>query len=193
MRRIIFYAHISLDGFFSGPDGELDHFVPSDEVHQHANDYLRDADALIMGRVMYDVMSFWDGVDPSDLPRVQREFAEIYQSTPRYVMSRSRPQLDAKSTLITGDIVSRVRQLKDDGDGYLGLGVGPELLAMFLENGLIDEMMVIVMPMLLGEGVPLFRDVKGHLPLKLTSTRTFEGGSVLHAYSAGEKLRSVEP
>ena len=183
MRRIVLYTHISLDGFFSGPNGELDHFEPSDEVHQHANDLVRDADAMLFGRVMYDVMTFWDGVDPSELPAVQREFAEIYQSTPRYVMSRSQPQLDEKSTLITGDIVSQVRQLKNEGEGVLGLGVGPELLALFLENDLIDELQVMTMPMLLGEGVPLFRDVKGHVPLKLTSTRTFESGAVLHVYS----------
>jgi len=95
MRRLVFYTHLSLDGFFSGPNGELDNFVPSDEVHQHANDYLRDADAMLFGRVMYDVMSYWDGFDLADqtAPRVAREFAEIYQSKPRYVMSRSQPQL----------------------------------------------------------------------------------------------------
>jgi len=80
-------------------------------------------------------------------------------------------------------VVARVRELKNEGEGYLGLGVGPELLALFLENNLIDELHVITKPMLLGEGVPLFRDVKGHLPPKLASTRTFDGGSVLHVYT----------
>ena len=93
------------------------------------------------------------------------------------------PQLDPKSTLITGHIVSQVRRLKAEGEGYLGLGAGPELLALFLENNLIDELLVTTMPMLLGEGVPLFRDVKGHVPLKLTSAKTFEDGAVLHVSS----------
>jgi len=185
MRRIVFYTHISLDGFFSGPNGELDNFgPPADEVHQHANDYLRDSGGMLFGRVMYDVMSYWDGVNPSDqdVPKVEREFAEIYQSKPRYVMSRSQPQLDEKSTLLTGDVVARVRELKSEGEGYLGLGVGPELLALFLENNLVDEMQIITIPMLLGEGVPLFRDVKGHQPLKLTSSQVFDTGWVLHVY-----------
>jgi len=98
-------------------------------------------------------MSYWDGVDAADqgLPRIEREFAQIYQSKPRYVMSRSHPQLDEKSTLVTGDVVVRVRELKNEGEGYLGLGVGPELLALFLENKFIDELHVITKPMLLAK------------------------------------------
>jgi dihydrofolate reductase len=57
------------------------------------------------------------------------------------------------------------------------------LLALFLENNLVDEMHIITIPMLLGDGVPIFRDVKGPLPLKLTSSQVFDTGWILHVYT----------
>ena len=186
VRRIFYYATVSFDGYFSGPDGDLQRFVPSEQEHQCANDLLREADELLEGRVMHEVMSYWDGVDPTDLStaRVEREFASIYQSKHRYVFSTTLTSADERTTVWDSDIFGRVAQLKNQAGGYLGLGCGPALLAQFLQRDLVDEVRLLVMPLLLGEGVPLFGAVTETRSLKLEASQTFDSGSVLLSYQS---------
>jgi dihydrofolate reductase len=184
VRSLVYYITISLDGYFSGPNGELEHFEPSESEHQYANDLLRDADAALQGRLMHEVMSYWDGFDPTDAsaPRVAREFASIYQTKPRYVFSRKLTSADDRTTIYKDDIIDRVAALKDQPGSYLLLGCGPELLALFLEYNLVDEIRLLVAPLLLGEGVRLFGAATEVRALKLASSQTFETGSVLLTY-----------
>lgn len=184
VRKLTYYIAMTLDGYISGPNGELDHLEPTPEEHQYANDLLRDAGAMVLGRGMYQLMAYWDSVDPQDAsqPAVALEFATIYQSKPRYVLSRTLTSVDDKATLIRDDVVSVVAKLKEGDGGYLGLGCGPELLALFMSERLVDEISLLVLPIVLGEGNSLFRSVEQPQQLRLTSTRVFERGSVLLNY-----------
>jgi dihydrofolate reductase len=186
MRRLIYYTTISLDGYFSAEDGGLDAFgPPTDEEHQYANDLVAGADAFIFGRVMYELMTYWDrdeAVGP-EASAVEREFATIYRSKPRYVLSRTLSSLDdERATLVRDDIAGHVARLKAEGDGYLGLGCGPQLLAHFLEHRLIDELRLLILPTVLGRGVPIFGALTEPRPLRLTSTATSARGSLLLTY-----------
>jgi len=187
MRKLIYFTTITLDGNFSGPDGGLEHFgPPPEEEHQYANDLVRGSDALVFGRRMYEVMSYWDGVDPKDpqTPRVEAEFASIYQTKPRFVLSRTLTSVDDKAVLLKDDIIDEVARLKRQDGGYLGLGCGPELLSLFLSHGIVDEMQLLVLPIVLGEGIRLFRDIHELKSLSLLSAQTFGTGSVLLSYAA---------
>jgi dihydrofolate reductase len=184
MRRLIYYITVTLDGKFSAPDGSLDAFVPSEAEHQYANDLLRGADALIFGRRMYEVMSYWDSVDPADAsqPPVERDFAAIYQSKPRYVLSTTLTAVDPKAAVISSGLALAISQLKSESGGYLALGCGPQLLAEFLDEGLLDEIRLLVLPKLLGDGISLFGDVRVTTKLDLRSVERFETGSLLLTY-----------
>jgi dihydrofolate reductase len=185
MGKLIYYIHVSLDGYMSGPDNDLSHFLPSESEHQYANDFLEAADAMVMGRGMYEVMTYWDSFDPNDMSqsRVEREFAAIYQANPRYVLSRTLSSVDEKATLIRDDVANQVRRLKSEAPGYLTLGCGPELFALFLQEDLVDEIRIHVMPFILGGGKALFAHFDATQDLRLISTRAFETGSVLLTYS----------
>lgn len=188
MRKVIYFTTISLDGYFSGPNGELDDFAPDDEEHQYANDLIGGADAMLFGRGTYEVMTYWDTVNPDDAssPPIEREFAAIYQSKPRHVFSTSLSSVDPKATLHREDIVGVVSALRQQDGAYLGLGCGPALLALLIQYGLVDEIQLRVMPRLLGDGVPLFRDVLDKKILSLDSSRAFTSGSVLLTYSLSQ-------
>ena len=186
MRKLVYYTTITVDGNFSDADGDLEHFEPSEEEHQYANDLLRGADAVLFGRHMYEVMSYWDGVDLSDAstPRVEAEFAAIYQTKPRFVFSRTLTSVDDKTVLLSRDIIGEVSRLKQQDGEYLMLGCGPELLALFLAHGIVDEIRLLVLPILLGPGIRLFTDLRELKSLRLISSTSFQRGSILLTYSA---------
>ena len=159
--------------------------MPSEEEHQFANDLLAGVDAMIMGRGMYEIMSYWDGIDPHDQsqPRVEQEFAAIYQSKPRYVLSRMLGSVDdPKATLIREDVAGEIRRLKAEDGNDLALDCGPELLAECLREGLVDELHFLVKPLLMGGGKSLFGSIEAPMKLRLTATQVFEAGSVLLTY-----------
>lgn len=186
MRRLIYYTTVSLDGYFSHEDGSLDGFEPpTAEEHQYANDLVAGTDAFIFGRVMYDLMRYWDTDDATgpQASDVEREFATIYRSKPRYVLSRTLTSLnDPRATLLRGDIAGEVARLKAEDGGYLGLGCGPELLALFLQHRLVDEVRLRVAPVALGRGVSIFGALAAPQSFRLTSTTTTAAGSVFLTY-----------
>ena len=84
MRRVIYHITITTDGMYADPDGGLGGFDPAEEEHRYANYLVRDAGDLVMGRVMYDVMEYWDELDLDDpnVSDVEREFATFWRATP---------------------------------------------------------------------------------------------------------------
>jgi dihydrofolate reductase len=184
MRRLGFYLILTADGMYADPDGGLAHYEPPDDEHQFANDLVRDADAEIMGRAMYDVMGYWDTLDLDDpaVPDVAREFATYWRATPKHVVSRGSPALGPNAQLLEGDVVDAVRRLKAEPGGDLGLGCGADLFATLSNAGLIDVYRFLIIPMAIGQGKALFRALDTPLALRLTGTRTFSSGSVLLEY-----------
>lgn len=185
MRRLHFYLILTIDGLFADPDGGLGHYEPAEDEHRYANDLLRDAGEVLMGRGMYDVMTdYWDAVDLGDatMPDVERAFTTYWRDTPKRVVSRGRPVLGPNATLLEGDVVDAVRTLKAGTGGDIHLGCGADLFATLSEAGLIDTYRLLITPTALGQGKALFGSLTGPLRLRLVGTRTFESGSVLLEY-----------
>ena len=193
MRRLDFYIIVTADGFYADPDGGLDHYEPADDEHRYANDLLRDAGEVVMGRGMYDVMTYWDGVDLDDasVPDVERDFATYWGETPKHVVSRGRPDLGPNATLLEGDVVESVRQLKAGTGADIHLGCGADLLATLSEAGLIDTYRLLITPKAIGRGKALFASLTAPLALRLVGTRTFDSGSVLLEYEPASAARDV--
>ena len=187
MRKIIQAVTMSLDGFIADANGSIDEFAPpSEEVHRYFNQFLDGADAIIFGRVMYQmVASYWDAVDPADttIPEVEAEFARIFQGKSRYVVSRTLDQVDDRAVLINDNVVSEVSRLKEQAGGYLALGSGPELVATLVESGLVDEFRIITSPVVYGRGKSTLWSDQQHGSAALLDATTFESGSVLHRYA----------
>lgn len=184
MSQVIVQPITSLDGFIARPGGDFAELEPSAEEHQAANDFIRAANGILFGRVMYELMSAWDTLDLTDpsLSPVMIEFADLFRQKPRVVFSRTLDQVGANATLVKRDVISEVTKLKQQSDGYLALACGPELLAMLARHNLIDEYRILARPVVYGRGKALFGEIHEPLPLRLVGMRLFESGAVMHHY-----------
>lgn len=184
MRRLGFYISLTADGMYADPAGGLDVFVPSEEEHRFANQLLRDAGDVVVGRRMYEVMTYWDEVDLDDpaTSQVEAEFARFWRDTPKHVVSRGQPRLGPKATLLNGEVIAAVRTLKSGDGPPIMLGAGADLLATLAGAGLIDDYKFLLVPTALGQGKAMFGSLIQPLHLRLVGNRRFDSGSVLLEY-----------
>jgi dihydrofolate reductase len=182
MRKLITMMSVSVDGFFEGPDRDLDWHLVDAELHRHFNDELRTMGAFLDGRVTYELMAdFWPTADqdPAATPTVV-EFAHIWREMPKVVYSRTLQAAAGNVTVVHEVVPEQVLALKAEPGGDLMLG-GANLTATFMRHDLIDEYRLYVHPVVLGAGHRFFPpDVP--VPLSLVETRTFGNGVVLLRY-----------
>lgn len=177
MRKIIVSNLVSLDGFFEGPNHELDWHVVDEEFFAYARDLLNSVDTILFGRTTYQLMaSYWPSA-PSDA------IADKMNNLPKIVFSTTLESVEwNNSRLVKGNIAEEVSQLKQQpGKDMVVLG-SATLATSLLQSGLVDEYRVIVNPVLIGSGKPLFRDITETLKLKLLGTRSLASGVVMLSY-----------
>jgi dihydrofolate reductase len=183
-RRLGFYITLTADGMYANEDGGLAFFEPAEDEHRFANRLLRDAGDVVMGRVMYGVMDYWDELDLDDeaTSDVEREFATFWRETPKHVVSHGKPDLRPNATHVEGDVVDAVRAMKAGDGPPIMLGAGAELFATLSGAGLIDDYRFLIAPTALGKGKAMFGSLAEPLRLRLVATRAFPSGSVLLEY-----------
>ncbi len=183
MRKIVFMMSVSLDGFFEGPDRELDWQLVDVELHQHFNEWLAAAGAFLDGRVTYELMAgYWPTADQdpgASAPVI--EFARIWRDMPKFVFSRTLEQAGWNTTIVREVDPEEIQKLKAQPGGDLVVG-GADLAAAFRAHDLIDEYRIYVQPVLLGRGRPLFQPSDVTARLRLAETRAFGNGVVLLRY-----------
>jgi dihydrofolate reductase len=189
MGRIVVTEFISLDGVVEGPGG--------DESYRHAGwtfeidrgedgdtyklDETMASEALLLGRVTYEgFASAW--------PSVEGEFGDKFNSMPKYVVSStlSDPEWN-NTTVLRGDLVKEVSALKDEIDGDIVVHGSPQLVQGLIENDLVDELRLMVFPVVLGEGKRLFGDTSDKKTMTLSDSKTFGGGVALLTYTLAGK------
>lgn len=188
MRKIILALQVSLDGYFEGPNRDIDWHMVDDELHRHFNEQLRTMGAFLDGRVTYQLMAgFWPTADqdPESTPPMV-EFAGIWREMPKIVYSKTLERAGWNTTVVRDVVVDDVLALKAQPGGDLALG-GAELADSFRRLGLIDEYWIYVHPVLIGRGTPLFKPTDSRTPLSLVETRKFGNGVVLLRYAADAK------
>jgi dihydrofolate reductase len=140
MRKIVFMLSVSLDGYFEGPNGELDWQLVDDELHEHLNEVLGSMGGFLSGRVTYELMAgFWPTADEdptSTKPMV--EFARIWREMPKIVYSTKLDHADWNATLVRDVVPAEVLKLKEQPGGDLALG-GAALAGAFMRYDPIDE------------------------------------------------------
>jgi dihydrofolate reductase len=184
MRKLILMMSVSLDGFFEGPNRELDWQTVDDELHGHFNEQLRGMSAFLDGRVTYELMAgYWPTADqdPSS-PAPVREFASIWRDMPKTVFSRTLERAGWNTTIVREVVPEEIRKLKVRPGGDMVIG-GADLAATFMRHRLIDEYRIYVHPVVIGQGKLLFPPPGTRINLRLIETRTFGSGVVLLRYS----------
>ncbi len=174
---------ISLDGFFEGPNREIDWHMVDDELHSHVNEVLAEMSAFLHGRVTYELMAdVWPTADAdpaSTGPMV--EFARIWRDMPKFVFSRTLERADWNTTVVRDVVPEEIQELKSRPGGDMVVG-GPDLAATFMQHHLIDEFRIYVHPVVIGRGKPWFQPSDRKIDLRLVETRTFGNGVVLLRY-----------
>jgi dihydrofolate reductase len=181
MRKLIMFNLVSLDGLFAGPSGEIDWHNVDDEFNEFALAQLDSAHGLLFGRVTYQLMaSYWPTPDAAaQAPAI----ASSMNSISKTVFSKTLASADwANTRLIKDDVQQEIFNLKQEPGRELLLLGSADLASSLTKLRLIDEYRIMVNPVVLGEGQPLFKNVHQKLALKLSSTRTFRSGNVLLGY-----------
>jgi dihydrofolate reductase len=166
-------------------DGCCDHrAIPADEdLHRHATENLNQADALLFGRVTYEMMeSAWRPTAPTGArPDWMQPFARSITAATKYVVSSTLEKVDWNAELVHGNLGKAVQQLKRESANGLLVG-GVTLPLALTEQGLIDEYEFVVHPRLAGHGPTLFAGLSRYVDLKLLSQLEFGSGAVAMRY-----------
>jgi len=166
-------------------DGCCDHrAIPADEeLHRYASDSLGRADALLFGRVIYEMMeAAWrPSAQAAARPEWMEPFARTIDAAKKYVVSGTLDRVDWNAELVRGDLGKAVQQLKQESGKGLLVG-GVKLPLALAELGLIDEYEFVVQPRLAGHGPTLFAGLSKRVDLKLVSRLEFGSGAVAMRY-----------
>jgi dihydrofolate reductase len=176
MRPLRYSINLTLDGY-CGHEA----ISAGEELHRHAAQTIARADALLFGRVTYQMMESAFRPRAGARPGEQDAFAETIHAARKYVVSSTLEHVDWNAELLRGDLAEAVQRLKDEpGEGlYVG---GVQLPMALTELGLIDEYEFVVHPMIAGHGPSLFDGLSQHVELRLVGRSELESGAVVLRY-----------
>jgi dihydrofolate reductase len=177
VRKLIVSNVMSLDGFFEGPNKKFDWFVPDEEFLDYAKDLLRSVDTILFGRTTYEHMAAHWPSAPRD------EIANAMNNLPKVVVSRTLKNVEwNNSRLIQGDVAEEISKLKQMPGKDIVIFGSATLASSLLQLDLIDDYRVILSPILLGGGSPMFTNMKHRINLKLAGTKLLKSGVVVLYY-----------
>jgi dihydrofolate reductase len=171
MRKVTYGGAISLDGFLAGPNEEIDWLRYSDDVAEIMKQSFRGVDTMLMGRKTFDFAQRMGGGPPM-------------KGVTTYVFSRTMTEMPdgADGELVSEDVADFVRRIKGEEGGDILVMGGGELGTALIDAGLVDEIGFSIQPVLLGGGIPAFRELSTRVELELIEARPIEPGCVLLRY-----------
>jgi len=190
MRKVICHIHVSLDGFASGTNGELDWLIPhalSEEAYQDQYDMLRTIDTVLLGRSNYEgFFGYWPAVATNPSSREQDiEFSQWLNDIPKIVFSTKLEKVEWKNaSLVKENIVEEITRLKQQPGKNMLIMNSTGLAQSFMRLGLIDEYRIKVLPVILGGGNPFFSELKNRINLQHVDTKLFSSGAVGLTYQS---------
>jgi dihydrofolate reductase len=184
MGRIVVTEFISIDGVVEDPGGAGDYkhagwsfeFNRGEEGEQFKLDETMSSEALLLGRVTYEGFAeAW--------PSREGEFADKFNTMPKYVVTSTLKDPEwTNSTVLEGDVVEETRKLRDELDGDIVVHGSPTLVQTLLENDLVDELRLMVFPVVLGTGKRLFGETTDMKPFRLVDSKVVGDGVGIHVY-----------
>jgi dihydrofolate reductase len=187
MRKITAFENTSLDGYFAGPNGEIDWFVASShagnqtEEDEFAIDSIKSTDTLLFGRVTYELMaSYWP---TADAMKNNPTLAERMNNLHKIVFSRTLDKVEWQNTrLLKDNIEEEIQEMKNQPEKNMAIRGSGSIVSMLAQRGLFDEYSIMVNPVILGGGRSIFQGIKDRLHLERLETRTFKSRNVLLHY-----------
>lgn len=181
MRKIIAAINITLDGFCDQTAG-----IADDELHQHYSEVLRSANTILYGRKTFQLMQYWQNVAKNPTGnKATDEFAVLMDNIPKIVFSNTMEKVEWHSARLAKrslkEEVSKLRQSRNEDGKNVFIG-SPGLISALTKLNLIDEYQLCVHPVIIGNGLQLFKTITDRIVLKLIKTKTFGSGTVALYY-----------
>jgi dihydrofolate reductase len=181
MRKIVLFMHTSLDGFVGGPNGEMNWIIPDPKMFEYASQQTDLADTALYGRVTYEMMNgYWPtAADQPNASKHDIEHSKWYKGVTKVVLSTTMKNSNLEKTKIISENISiEINKLKQESGRNILIFGSPRVAHSLMEENLIDEYWLFINPILLGNGIPLFKNIKSMTKLKLMSTKAFDSGVV---------------
>lgn len=185
MRSLVFFMHASLDGFVAGTKGELNWVTVNDEIFEFVATMTARADTALYGRVTFQMMeAYWPKAgEKPNASKHDKEHSIWYKNVAKVVLSKTLDDSGLKNTIVIRDnLPEKITQLKQQSGKNILIFGSPGASHSLFEFGLIDEYWIFVNPILLGEGIPLFKNVNDRVKLKLLESKTFTSGVIALHY-----------
>ncbi|MEZ4945885.1 MAG: dihydrofolate reductase family protein [Cyclobacteriaceae bacterium] len=186
MRKIISFMHLSLDGFVAGPNGEMDWIKVDEEIFNHVGKRISEGDAALYGRVTYQMMeSYWPtAADKPNATQHDIEHSKWYSKVHKVVLSRTMNEAGlTNTTIISDNLPERINKIKQQSGEDILLFGSPTATHSLMQQNLIDGYWLFVNPIILGHGIPLFKNIKDKIKLQLLTTRQFSSGVTELSYT----------
>ena len=188
MRRLVLFMHVSLDGFVAGLNGQMNWIHVDEEIFDYAGNRTNEANTALYGRVTWQMMdAYWPtAADKPNASKHDIEHSTWYKNVEKVIMSRSmQGQKLPKTTIISDNLEKEINKLKQQEGKEIVIFGSPSAAHSLMQYNLIDEFWLFINPIVLGQGIPLFKDVKESFKLKLIASTAFTSGVVCMHY---EKL-----
>jgi dihydrofolate reductase len=180
MAKLFLFMMTSVDGYFEGKDHDLSWHHTDEEFNKFAIEQTSSIGTILFGRVTYEMMaSFW----PTDQAKDDPETAKLMNETPKIVFSKSLASAEWHNTILKKEVdPDEVNNLKESSKKNIAVFGSSDLCVSLLEMGLLDELRIMINPVILGEGKILLAGLKKKLSLQLTQKRLFTNGNILLYY-----------
>ncbi|MCO4292530.1 dihydrofolate reductase family protein [Solitalea sp. MAHUQ-68] len=181
MAKLNIFNFITLNGFYKGPNEDINWHKHGSEENEFAGDMLQFDSVLLFGRVTYEMMaSYWPTPFAMENDPV---VSEGMNKAEKIVFSKTLKNAAWENTkILSGDLVEEVKSLKQASSKSLTVLGSGSIVSQLAEAGLIDEYQIMIDPVAIGNGIPIFNNVKHQLDLKLIDTKTFKSGVVMLTY-----------
>jgi dihydrofolate reductase len=185
MRKIISFVHLSLDGFVASTSGGLDWVSITEELFDHVEQRIKQTDTALYGRVTYQMMeAYWPtAAEQPNASKHDHEHSRWYKTARKIVLSKTLDDKELSNTKIIREHISEeINKLKQEAGSEVLVFGSPSATHALMAEDLIDEYWLFINPILLGQGIPLFKNIKDRTKLKLVTSKTFASGVVCLHY-----------
>ncbi|WP_133166399.1 dihydrofolate reductase family protein [Sphingobacterium haloxyli] len=186
MRKIILDLAVSLDGFIEGPNREVDWMIFDDENGEELVSFTDEIDTVLYGRTSYERFGNYVPSQASSL--FEKQFYDKVNSMRKIVFSRSEGNLGGNPEVVRNNVKKNVIELKSTQGKNIWLFGGSGLITSMLNLRLVDEIRIGINPIILGGGIPLFKEIQRRLPLHLTKSKQYRSGLVGLYYEVDNQI-----